>query len=64
MADSKSDLYGFTTKLSVQQQAERIECDKAGAREEEKWRQFIEKNSLPPSSKLKELVRRVCLPSD
>lgn len=56
--DSKVDLYGFNLKISVQHQAERIECDKAAEKEEEKWRAFIEKNKLPPESKLKEMVRK------
>lgn len=58
MADSDSDLYGFTLKLSVQQVAERQDCDEISEKTQSAWRPYVESNKMPPESKLKDLARK------
>lgn len=58
-AELITDLYGFQTKATVQQQAIRQMADGASRLSEAAWLPFVQQNKLPPESKLKDMVRKV-----
>ncbi len=57
-----TDLYGFSFKATVQQQAIRQMADGASRLSEAAWLPFVQQNKLPAENKLKDMIRKVCLP--
>eukprot|EP00878_Enallax_costatus_P037409 GHUV01042253.1.p1 GENE.GHUV01042253.1~~GHUV01042253.1.p1 ORF type:complete len:124 (+),score=34.49 GHUV01042253.1:332-703(+) len=57
-AEPITDLYGFQTKATVQQQAVRQMADGASRFSEAAWLSYVQQNKLPPEGKLKEMVRK------
>lgn len=57
-AESTTDLYGFSIKVSVQQQAIRMQADGISRRAEGAWAAYVGDSQLPPDNKLKDMVRK------
>lgn len=58
-AEPITDLYGFQSKATVQQQAVRQMADGASRLSEAAWLPFVQQNKLPTENKLKEMIRKV-----
>jgi hypothetical protein len=58
MAEPINDLYGFSHRVTVQQQAQRLQCDGASSRGESGWLCVAMQQAFPPGPKLKQLTRQ------
>ena len=55
----RMNCYGFSFKLSLDEERDRLRCEERLLRRAVKWRIYSEKKTLPSGNKLKRYLRKV-----